>query len=72
MKKTNTTVKKEISRFPNTFALRGFYGDLFRIGRRSYVAGGGVQLVVEVRRKEGWSEFWSAEPAELRKEIALF
>ena len=64
-------IKAAIARFPATFGLRAFPGNLFRIGEReSYVSTGGAVMLYTQRLVDGrWQDFAKGTEAELRREI---
>ena len=63
-------IRDAIARFPSTFGLRGFPGNVFRISpTSSYVSGGRVMLYTERKDDGGWSDFSKGTESELRSEI---
>lgn len=63
-------IRAAIDRFPPTFGLRGFPGDVFRISpTASYISGGDLMLYTQ--RKEGghWLDFSKGTEPELRAEV---
>lgn len=63
-------IRDAVARFPSTFGLRGFPGDVFRISpTSSYVSGGGVMLYTQRRDDGHWLDFSKGTEAELRREV---
>ena len=63
-------IRVAIERFPSTFGLRGFPGDVFRISpTSSYVSGGRVMLYTERKDNGRWLDFSKGTESELRSEV---
>lgn len=64
-------VDAAVSKFPETFSLRAFPGDVFRLSTKSsYVNDSGVvMLYTEVNKHDKWMSFAKSTEAELRAEI---
>jgi len=63
-------IRAAIARFPATFGLRGFPGDVFRISpTSSYVSGGRVMLYTERKDNDDWLDFSKGTESELRGEV---
>lgn len=63
-------IRAAIARFPATFGLRGFPGDVFRLSpAASYVDG--QRVVLYTQRKDGnqWLDFAKGSESELRREV---
>ena len=56
-----------LPQFPETFGLKAFPGDVFRINpdKSFSTYGGSPQLVLVVQRGEFWNDFSRCSPAEL-------
>ena len=51
-------IRDAIARFPPTFGLRGFPGDVFRLSpTSSYVSGGNVMLYTQRKEGDHWLDF---------------
>ena len=58
------------AQFPETFGLRAFPGERFRISpRASYMSGEKVVLYTQVRQGEAWVDFAKGTPAEIRAQV---
>lgn len=64
-------IKREAEKFPETFGLRGFPGERFRVSlAASHFAFGGVVLYTQIKGDDGkWRDFAKGTPAELRREV---
>ena len=63
-------VEREAAKFPATFGLRAFPGQVFRISlASSFVSEGQVILYTEVKRPDGWVSFCKGTTAELLRNI---
>ena len=63
-------IRAAIARFPTTFGLRGFPGDVFRISpTASYVSGGRVLLYTQRKDGNQWLDFSKGSESELRREV---
>jgi hypothetical protein len=63
-------IRDAIARFPPTFGLRGFPGDVFRLSpTSSYVSGGSVMLYTQRKEGDHWLDFSKGTEPELRGEI---
>lgn len=63
-------IRDAIARFPPTFGLRGFPGDVFRISpTASYVSGGRVLLYTQRKDGNQWLDFSKGSESELRREV---
>ena len=63
-------IRAAIARFPATFGLRGFPGDVFRISpTASYVSGGRVLLYTQRKDGNQWLDFSKGGESELRREV---
>jgi hypothetical protein len=63
-------IRTAIAKFPATFGLHGFPGDVFRLSpTSSYVSG--QRVVLYTQRKDGnqWLDFSKGSESELRREI---
>ena len=63
-------IRTAITKFPATFELRGFPGDVFRLSpTSSYVSG--QRVVLYTQRKDGnqWLDFSKGSESELRREV---
>lgn len=63
-------IRAAIAKFPATFELRGFPGDVFRLSpSASYVSG--QRVVLYTQRKDGnqWLDFSKGSESELRREV---
>ena len=59
-----------VARFPPTFGLRGFPGDMFRLSpMSSYISGGNVMLYTQRKEGDHWLDFSKGTEPELRGEI---
>lgn len=69
----NQLVKEAIDRFPATFALRGFKGDLCRISPdSSYINDGGVlMLYIDAWSTLGWANLAKCTEPELEREFNM-
>lgn len=66
----NAKIHDAIARFPPTFGLRGFPGDVFRLSpTSSYVSGGSVMLYTQRKEGDHWLDFSKGTEPELRGEI---
>lgn len=66
------TVKEVITSFPETFGLRAFPGDVFRVSEGSsyYSQTYGVMVYTERKLEDGrWVDFCKGTPGELRREM---
>jgi hypothetical protein len=63
-------IRAAIARFPPTFGLRGFPGDVFRLSpTASYVSGGRVLLYTQRKDGNQWLDFAKETEPELRREV---
>ena len=63
-------IRATIARFPSTFELRGFPGDVFRLSpTSSYVSGGRVLLYTQRKDGNQWLDFAKGTESELRSEV---
>ena len=64
-------ITEAAAKFPETFGLRGFPGDRFRVSRAaSHFAFGGVVLYTQMKCDDGvWRDFAKGTPAELHREV---
>lgn len=64
-------IRQAVEAFPETFGLRAFPDHTFRLNeRQSYVRSGEqVVLVVDIKTPEGWKNFSTGTPTEIRREI---
>jgi hypothetical protein len=64
-------VADSVARFPITFGLRAFPGDVFRVSPSSsyYSETYGVMLYTEVLRVNKWMSFAKGTPDELLREV---
>ena len=63
-------IRDALARFPPTFGLRGFPGDVFRLSpTSSYVSGGNVMLYTQRKEGDHWLDFSKGTEPELRGEI---
>ena len=66
----DTKIRDAIARFPATFSLRGFPGDLFRLSpTASYVSDGSVILYTQRKKGDRWQDFAKGTEPELRGQI---
>lgn len=68
---TDEKIRAAIAKFPATFGLRGFPGDVFRISpTASYINDSG-RLTLYTQRKDGnqWLDFAKGSESELRREV---
>ena len=63
-------IRAAIAKFPSTFGMRGFPGDVFRISpTSSYVSGGRVLLYTQRKDGNQWLDFAKGTESELRSEV---
>jgi hypothetical protein len=64
-------IRDAIGRFPRTFGLRGFPGDVFRISPTSSYIDDSRRVVLYTQRKTGnqWLDFSKGSESELRREV---
>lgn len=63
-------IRAAIARFPPTFGLRGFPGDVFRLSpTSSYVSGGRVMLYTQRKDGNQWLDFAKETEPDLRREV---
>jgi hypothetical protein len=64
-------IRAAIAKFPPTFGLHGFPGDVFRLSpTSSYVSGGRVLLYTQRKDGNQWLDFSKGSESELRREVA--
>lgn len=63
-------IQKTCALFPETFALKNFPNETFRVSRTSsYMSGGSVMIYIERRTDDGWLSFAKGTFSELKNQI---